>query len=74
MALAMYGAISIAPNSAIWPEFDTFPKKRYYYNMRLFQNFSFGTASLDLREKPGLRPVFPRAKKAPRPVARRMAG
>jgi hypothetical protein len=29
--------------------------------MRLFQNFSFGTATLDLREKVGFRPRFPRA-------------
>jgi mRNA interferase MazF len=29
-------------------------------NVRLFQNFSFGTATLDLREKAGFRPLFPR--------------
>jgi hypothetical protein len=29
--------------------------------MRLFQNFSFGTATLDLREKAGFRPLFLRA-------------
>jgi hypothetical protein len=28
---------------------------------RLFQNFSFGTATLDLREKAGFRLLFPRA-------------
>jgi hypothetical protein len=33
---------------------------RYSYR-RLFQNFSFGTATLDLREKTGFRPLFPGA-------------
>jgi hypothetical protein len=32
-----------------------------WYQVRLFQNFSFGTATLDLREKAGFRPLFPRA-------------
>jgi hypothetical protein len=26
--------------------------------LRLFQNFSFGTATLDVREKAGFRPLF----------------
>jgi hypothetical protein len=29
--------------------------------VRLFQNFSFGTATLDLKEKAGFRPLFPGA-------------
>jgi hypothetical protein len=29
--------------------------------VRLFQNFSFGTAILDLGEKAGFRPLFPKA-------------
>jgi hypothetical protein len=33
----------------------------YNYKVKLFQNFSFGTATLDLREKAGFRLHFPRA-------------
>jgi hypothetical protein len=29
-----------------------------HYYLRLFQNFSFGTATLDLMEKAGFRPLF----------------
>jgi hypothetical protein len=29
--------------------------------LRLFQNFGFGTATLDVREKAGFRPLFPGA-------------
>jgi putative hemolysin len=28
------------------------------YNLRLFQNFSFGTTTLDLIKKAGFRPLF----------------
>jgi hypothetical protein len=31
------------------------------YQWLPFQNFSFGTASLDLKGKAGFRPLFPRA-------------
>jgi hypothetical protein len=33
----------------------------FFTYLRLFQNFSFGTATLDLREKAGFRPLFPGA-------------
>jgi hypothetical protein len=37
------------------------PKQIKNEEWRLFQNFSFGTATLDLREKAGFRPLFPGA-------------
>jgi hypothetical protein len=32
-----------------------------FFQWRLSQNFSFGKATLDLGEKAGLKPLFPRA-------------
>jgi hypothetical protein len=34
---------------------------RLHCSLKLFQNFSFGTATLDLIEKAGFRPIFLRA-------------
>jgi hypothetical protein len=41
----------------------TFKKANFplFFYVRLFQNFSFETATLDLREKAGSRPLFPKA-------------
>jgi hypothetical protein len=32
--------------------------RKYHIKVRLFQNFSFGTTTLDLIEKTGFRPLF----------------